>query len=95
MDESPRYEFSNGEFEKGVEILDKICISNKKMSIDLLYSNARDDISLWSQKQRSKAIRKGSLSLMFTDKYRKITLILWFNWITLSFCYFGIILYMP
>ena len=32
---------------------------------------------------------------LLSKKYRKITLILWYNWTALSFSYFGMILYIP
>ena len=48
MDESPRYEFSNGNIDKGISIIDRICLTNLKINLDLLYIGVREDLSNWS-----------------------------------------------
>jgi len=95
MDESPRFELINGDINNAFKIIDKMCLTNLKINLDLIKIGVREDLSLWRDKQKTNINDNYTFFELLSPKYRKITLILWYNWTALSFSYFGMIFYIP
>ena len=45
MDESPRFELINGDIKKAFKIIDKMCLTNLKINLDLIKIGVREDLS--------------------------------------------------
>ncbi|XP_069965323.1 synaptic vesicle 2-related protein isoform X3 [Bactrocera oleae] len=80
LTESARYHTINGNYEKAVRVLEQIAKdNNRQMLIGRLTSDYE-------------ANPPHQLKTLFKPELRKITLILWFLWMSCAFCYYGLVL---
>jgi MFS family permease len=100
LDESPRYQMVKGEYELGLNTMKKMCLENKKSDylmtaeeekqIIMTYENTR-----LKREQSNEKQEVGSVRDLFTAKYARITIPVWFNWFTNALTYNGVTYILP
>ncbi|XP_039956721.1 synaptic vesicle 2-related protein isoform X2 [Bactrocera tryoni] len=78
--ESARFHTINGNYDKAVRVLEQIAKDNNRQ---MLIGRLTSDYEANPQHQ---------LKTLFKPELRKITLILWFLWMSCAFCYYGLVL---
>ncbi|XP_054089781.1 synaptic vesicle 2-related protein isoform X7 [Zeugodacus cucurbitae] len=80
LTESARYHTLNGNYEKAVRVLEQIAKDNNRQ---MLIGRLTNDCEINPPHQ---------LKALFKPELRKITLLLWFLWMSCAFCYYGLVL---
>lgn len=95
LDESARYLIQQGKYEESFAICEKITRENDSEEIakKFLTKESKEKVILWAKGLEQE--EPASISQLFKGQKCKITLMLWSNWLTLSFIYYGIIIYIP
>ncbi|KRX08085.1 Major facilitator superfamily domain, general substrate transporter [Pseudocohnilembus persalinus] len=94
LDESPLFCLANKQYDKCFEILERINIINGQQNIQQLDETMKTQLVQWS-KNSHKQQQTGSIKDLYQGKYKQVTLIIWANWFSIMFVYYGIVLMMP
>lgn len=99
LEESARYEMIQGRYENGVSLLKKIWKMNRKTEEPLMTNEEEKElINTYEERKKKKGDEKPqevSMKEVFTPKYRRITLLSWFNWFVNTFTYNGLTYILP
>ena len=95
LDESPRYLMLVGNYEEAFSICEKISRENEseEMINFFMSKEMKDKVRSWAENLEDE--EPASLSHLFKGQKKKITMLLWGNWLIGSFIYYGIILNIP
>ena len=98
LKESPRHELILGKYESAFDIIDYMNKQNGQKNFIELEEFEKNKLINWSKELRKDVIDGDdsiSVKNLLKQKKKKITLLLWFNWFTSSFVYYGIVIFMP
>ncbi|KAL4513139.1 hypothetical protein ABPG72_017824 [Tetrahymena utriculariae] len=97
LDESARFDIIDGRFEEAFKIINKMNRMNgDRLNTTEISESTKNHLKTWSREvNRSLHQQKGSLASLFKGDGKLITPLVWFNWFTLSFMYYGILVLMP
>ena len=97
LDESARFELLNGNEESSLKILGKMNSENGKMNMESIDDRTRDGLIEWTQQQNRMNLKedKGSIKSLFKGDGKFITPMIWLNWFSSSFIYYGILVMFP
>lgn len=96
LEESPRFLLMTGNSKKAFEIIDKMNKQNGNQNFQIL--NEMDKKKLLKtidENKESKSDDLASLKALFFEDRKIITFLIWANWFTSSFVYYGIIVFLP
>ena len=95
LDESPRYLMMVGKYDEAFEICEKISRENETEELikGVLSKETKDKVISWAQNLEEE--EPASMLQLFRGQKKIITPLLWTNWLTTSFIYYGIIIYIP
>lgn len=98
LKESPRYELVAGNYTEAFAIIEEMARENNFDEYKTLNGETRRKLVQWSEENNNdlmKLDKAASLESLFRNERKFITPLLWFNWFTSSFVYYGIIVFMP
>ncbi|EGR32712.1 major facilitator superfamily protein, putative [Ichthyophthirius multifiliis] len=95
LDESGRYALMDGKYEQAFTIINKINRINGNRMGELTEEQKQQlkESSILMNKQLHQV--KGSILSLFQNDGKILTPLIWFNWFTLSFMYYGVLTMMP
>ncbi|CAG5027893.1 unnamed protein product [Parnassius apollo] len=86
LPESPRWLIAVNETDKAIVILEKVAKENKQPSVDI-----RKEVETYQQTLQQNQTKKGNiLDLFRTPNLRKNILCMAFNWLSCSYCFYGV-----
>jgi MFS transporter, putative metabolite:H+ symporter len=97
LDESARFELLNGNEESSFKILDKMNNENGRINLESLDDQTRNSLLEWTHQQSLMTLKdeKGSIKSLFKGDGKYITPMIWLNWFSSSFIYYGILVMLP
>lgn len=95
LEESSRFELISRHKDTAFEILEKMIKWNKSDLV--LDEEIKHKLSNWANvmNKMAKHHSNGSIVSLFEGEKLRTTCLIWFNWFTLSFMYYGIVLLLP
>ena len=96
--ESPRYELVAGHYGESFIIIEKMAEENNSKEYLELSGEDRRKLIKWAEDMNNESMKSdeaASLKSLFRNERKYITPLIWFNWFTSSFVYYGIIVFMP
>ena len=98
LKESPRYELIRGHYTEAFAIIEQMAKDNRSDEYKELSGDVRRKLLQWSESINNDISQNAdvaSLKCLFKNERKYITPLLWFNWFTSSFVYYGIIVFLP
>lgn len=98
LKESPRFELIASNYKKSFEIIEQMSKDNNCEEYQILKEDVKKKLTLWSEGVNQEVLKNdevASLKSLFKNERLYITPLLWFNWFTSSFVYYGIIVFLP
>ena len=97
LEESPRYEIVLGNYNSAFRIIDKINKDNGERKFGKLTDEQKNRLIRWSTNLSKTFVSEdvASIRALFKDHGKLITPLLWVDWFTTSFIYYGIVIFLP
>lgn len=92
--ESPRFLIAVNRIEEGVEVLNHMAKVNHPFSTEIVSNDDIEDLINW-QKGMFIHGEAANIKVLFTEKYKRITILMWIMWFTLNFTFYGMIFILP
>jgi len=96
--ESPRFLVAAGRIHEGVEVLNHIAKENNPDTVKPISEAEKRALAEWSTKTFGDIKvedMKSTLNVLFSEKMKKITTLLWTIWFSLNFAFYGMIFILP
>lgn len=97
--ESPRFELVSGNYSEAFVIIEKMSLDNNSEDYPReMPEEDRRKLIQWAEDMNKESMRSdevASIKSLFKNERKYITPLIWFNWFTSSFVYYGIIVFMP
>ena len=97
LDESPRYQIILEQYDDAFNTIDKINTLNGRKKWERLSEGQKNKIVEWSSSVNKSFSKKDVASVkgLFKENGKIITPLLWMDWFTTSFVYYGIVIFLP
>ena len=99
LQESPRYELCSRHYNEAFTIIEQMATENHSETYKVIPPEVRRKLTQWAEELNDESVKNddkvASLKCLFHKERKYITPLLWFNWFTSSFVYYGIIVFMP